>query len=83
MLTKSLIIPFEEGLHARPASELTKVCHKYKAKIVLEKNDMKVDPKSILGILSLAALKGDPIMVTVEGEDEQEAMEAIEAFMKG
>lgn len=82
MLTKTLIIPFTEGLHARPASELTKVCQKFKSKVILEKNEMVVDPKSILGILSLGAVKGDAVIITTDGEDEQEAMQALEAFMK-
>ncbi|WP_105614584.1 HPr family phosphocarrier protein [Vallitalea okinawensis] len=82
MLTETLIIPFAEGLHARPASELTKVCQKFKSKVTLEKNETKVDPKSILGILSLGAVKGDSVNITTDGEDEQEAMKAIRVFMK-
>ncbi|QUI24470.1 HPr family phosphocarrier protein [Vallitalea pronyensis] len=81
MLTKTFTIQFPEGLHARPASELTKVCQKFKSEVVLEKSERTVNPKSIIGILSLGATKGDAITVTTEGEDEQEAMLAIEAFM--
>lgn len=71
-------IGIKEGLHARPASELVKLCQKAVSDIKLAKGDNEVDPKSILGILTLAAKHKDVITVTVDGKDE----EAISASLK-
>jgi len=75
-------VPFEEGLHARPASEITKLCQKFVSDITFIKDTAQIDPKSILGILTLGAGKGDEIRVEVSGEDEEEAVKAIEEFFK-
>lgn len=81
---KELVIkvPFQEGLHARPASELVKVCQVIKSDISLSKGERTVDPKSILGIMSLGASYEDEIIFTVTGEDEEQAVEAISNFFK-
>ena len=76
-------VPFKEGLHARPASELVKLCQGIKSKIVLGKGDMKTNPKSILGIMSLGASFGDQLNVTVEGEDEETAIQVLEKYFAG
>ncbi|NLM13722.1 MAG: HPr family phosphocarrier protein [Epulopiscium sp.] len=80
MIEKTFVIAKEEGLHARPASELTKLCQKFSSDIKLIKDSHEVNPKSILGILSLGAGKGDQVTVKVNGQDEQEAMKTIEQF---
>lgn len=82
MIEKTFVIAKEEGLHARPASELTKLCQKFSSDIKLIKDLKEVNPKSILGILSLGAGKGDQVTVKVNGQDEQEAMKTIEQFFK-
>lgn len=73
-------VPFKEGLHARPASELVKVCQTIESDIVLSKGDREVDPKSILGIMSLGASYEDEIIFKVTGEDEDKAIEALEDY---
>jgi phosphocarrier protein len=75
-------IPFQEGLHARPASELVKVCQNIKSKTVLSKGEAKCDPKSILGIMSLGAAFGDEITVSADGEDEETAIISLKNFFK-
>ena len=80
MKTGEFIIAFEEGLHARPASELVKVCSHLKSDIIMEKDGLTVDPKSILGIMAFGAAKGDKVTVEVNGEDEEEAMAKIGLF---
>jgi phosphocarrier protein len=82
MRQKEFIIQFEEGLHARPASELTRLCHNYQADIRILKDAMRVDPKSILGILTLGVSRGDSIVVETEGTDEDDAIIALEEFFK-
>lgn len=80
MLSKSFIIQNSEGLHARPAADLTKICQKFTCDILLAKKGTEINPKSILGILSLGAAKGDEVTVKVNGEDEENAMEELEKF---
>lgn len=80
MIKKTLEIVAEEGLHARPASQLAKVAIKFKCdlKMYREGNTSKLyQPKSILSIMSLGASKGDRITFEADGIDEVEALELI------
>ena len=83
MQTIQVTVPFKEGLHARPATELVKVCMKIKSDVLLIKEDVEVNPKSILGIMSLGASFGTPLTVTVDGADEAEAIDRLSAYFKG
>ena len=84
MTQKDLIITPELGLHARPASILANTCQKFKCNIQIQKGEQTIDPKSILGIMMLSAQKDDVITVITDGEDEIEALQAIEdLFEKG
>ena len=78
----TITIPFKEGLHARPASELAKVCQVINSNIVLSKGDRDVNPKSILGIMTLGATYGDEVVFRVTGEDEEEAIEVLANYFK-
>jgi phosphotransferase system HPr (HPr) family protein len=73
-------IPFAEGLHARPASELVKICQKAKSEIEMSKGDNVINPKSILGVMSLGASKGDIITVEINGEDESDLSKELTEF---
>jgi phosphocarrier protein HPr len=69
------------GLHARAAAGLVRLAEKYKSTVKLHRSDnssKSADAKSILSILSLAAAKGTVLIVEVEGEDEQQALAAVE-----
>jgi len=79
----NVTVPFKEGLHARPASELVKLCQGIKSKIVLGKGEMKIDPKSILGIMSLGASYRDQLSITVDGEDEETSTQKLEEYFAG
>jgi phosphocarrier protein HPr len=70
------------GLHARPASELVRVAERYQSEIRLVKDRMRVNGKSILAILTLAAGRGSVISLEVWGEDEAEAFEALKAKLE-
>ncbi len=83
MQTIQVTVPFKEGLHARPATELVKVCMTIKSDITLIKDDNHVNPKSILGIMSLGASHGTALTVQVEGADEVEAAEKLKTFFAG
>jgi phosphocarrier protein HPr len=85
MNMKSIIVtvPFKEGLHARPATDLVKICQTIKSDISLIKEDVTVNPKSILGIMSLGATFGSALTVEVDGADEDEAIDRLGMFFAG
>lgn len=77
MLKGKVIVGGVVGLHARPASELVQVAERYASEIRLVKDGMRVNGKSILAILTLAASKGSVVVLEVHGEDEREAFEVL------
>ncbi len=83
MIEINVTVPFKEGLHARPATDLVKICMRVKSDITLIKGDTHVNPKSILGIMSLGAGFGTPLTVRVAGSDESEAIGNLQAFFEG
>jgi len=78
MKEKKVKIVNKLGLHARPASLLVQTAMKYSSNITIIKDEYKVDAKSIMGILMLAASCGTELIVQTEGPDEQEALDNIE-----
>jgi len=77
MIKQDFTIQNKVGLHARPAAVFVQTANKFKSNIFVEKDGKSVSAKSILGVLSLGAEKGAQILVEIEGEDEQEAMNTI------
>ena len=77
-----LTITNANGLHMRPASEFVKVTSKFRSRITVERDGLEVDGKSILGVLMLAAGVSPEIPVRVEGEDEDEAVEALRRLLE-
>lgn len=65
------------GLHARAAVKLVNLANRFEASVKIEKDGSEIDGKSILGILTLAAVQGSEIIIKVEGRDEKMAMQAI------
>ena len=82
MIERSVVLAGKHGLHARPAADLVRLTGRFRSDIKLTKDDMTVDAKSIMGVLMLAAESGSELLVTVEGKDEAEAMEAVAAFLE-
>jgi len=81
MVEKNYIVKNETGLHARPASELVQFVNKYKSDIRIIKDGCEYDAKSIIEILCIGAVKGTEIVISVQGEDEAEAMDNIVNFL--
>ncbi len=82
-ITLTLMNP--QGMHARPASLLTKLVKDFKSNIYFYKNDIenkKYQPKSILSVMSVGAAKGDKLTFVAEGSDEAEAIRAITDFIQ-
>ena len=69
------------GLHARAAARFVHVANAFQSKIVVSKGSARVDGKSILGLLTLAAAKGTRIRVSVDGKDEAEALDALKRLV--
>ena len=70
------------GLHARAAAQIVKSASAYASKIILSKDDLDVDGKSIMGIMMLAAAKGSTVMVQVHGDDEDQALAGLEQLFR-
>ncbi len=81
MIRKTFNLREGTGLHSRAAAQFVKITSKFKSDIFLEKKNMKLNAKSIMGILSTGITGGEDIEITAEGEDEEKAMEAIEKFL--
>jgi phosphocarrier protein len=65
------------GLHARAAAQLVQIANRFHSDIMVEKDGLQVNGKSIMGVLTLAAGKGSQILVACEGDDAPAAMEAV------
>ena len=65
------------GLHARASAKLTETAGRYKADIWVSRNGKRVNAKSIMGVMMLAAAKGSRIMIETDGPDESEAIAAV------
>jgi phosphocarrier protein HPr len=65
------------GLHARASAKLTQLAGTYKCEVWLEKGSRRINAKSIMGVMMLAAGKGSTVVVETNGDDEQAALEAI------
>ncbi|MDB5904875.1 MAG: HPr family phosphocarrier protein [Betaproteobacteria bacterium] len=69
------------GLHARASAKLTQVAGRFDADVWLSRNGRRVNAKSIMGVMMLAAAKGTTVLVETEGADEEAAMRAVEALV--
>ncbi len=79
MIRESVLISNRLGLHARAAAKLVRLASRFSSEIHLSREDanQQIDSKSILGILMLAASQGTRLVVSIEGQDEAEAGDAI------
>lgn len=80
-MKKSVVVKMQQDFEARPIANLVQVANRYESKIYLEHGDSRVNAKSIMGMMSLALLKGEEILVDAEGADKAEAVAAIEEFL--
>jgi len=81
MISEKITIENEVGLHARPAALFVKTADRFQSRVTLEKDGIKVNGKSILSILTLAAEKGSELVLTVDGKDEHDAFAALKAIL--
>ena len=74
MITRDIVITNTSGLHARPATFFIQKAHSYRASVWIEKDDRKVNAKSLLGVLSLGIAKGMTVTLIADGADEETAI---------
>ena len=77
MISKDIEIINKLGLHARASAKLTQLAAKYQCEVWMTRNQRRVNAKSIMGVMMLAAGKGTTVMLETEGPDEQECMDSL------
>lgn len=77
MYMKEATVNNQVGLHARPATFFIQKANEYKSSIWVEKDERRVNAKSLLGVLSLGIVKGTAIHLIADGSDEQEAVDGL------
>lgn len=83
MVSRSITIKNSLGLHARPATFFIQKANSYKSSIWVEKDDCRVNAKSLLGILSLGISKDTVITIIADGQDEEEAVSGLADLVDG
>ena len=81
MISRSVTIKNNVGLHARPATFFVQKANCYKCTLWVEKDDRKVNAKSLLGVLSLGIAKGMTVTLIADGQDEDAALDGLTALI--
>ena len=79
-LIKELTVQNKMGIHARPAAMIVRVTNKFKAEVMVEKDEEQVNGKSIMGLMMLAAAKGTKVKFIATGEDAPAMLAELEAL---
>ena len=81
MTRRPVVVKLKTGLHARPAALFVQEANKFSSDIYVEKDEKKVNAKSIMGIMSLAISSGTDVFISAEGADSEQAVSALAAFV--
>lgn len=81
MYSKEIVLQNQVGLHARPATFFIQKANEFKSSIWVEKEERKVNAKSLLGVLSLGITRGTAVTITADGVDERETVDALVALI--
>ncbi|GAB2544701.1 HPr family phosphocarrier protein [Gracilibacillus alcaliphilus] len=82
MIEKEIVIGIEPGLQARPAAQFVQMANNYTSEIYIDKDDKRVNAKSIMGLMSLVLSKGSTIKIVVDGSDQDEALADLVKFVE-
>lgn len=82
MVEKQVEVKLKTGLQARPAAMFVQEANRFSSDIFLEKDGKKVNAKSIMGLMSLAISTGTNVTLIAEGQDENEAIDALKDFVE-
>lgn len=83
MISRTVSIQNSVGLHARPATFFVQKANSFKSSIWVEKEDCRVNAKSLLGVLSLGIVKGTTVTLIADGNDETDAVNGLVALIDG
>lgn len=81
MIKATLTISNKLGLHARASAKFTKLAGSFRSEVFLTRNERRVNAKSIMGVMMLAAGMGSQVEIEIEGDDESSAMQALVALV--
>ena len=81
-IKKEVVVSNKLGIHARPAAMFVKIANKFSCDVYVEKDDERVNGKSIMGLMMLAAGPGSRLMIYAEGEDAARVVVELEALLK-
>lgn len=81
MTKQPVVVKLKTGLHARPAALFVQEANKFTSEVFVEKNEKKVNAKSIMGIMSLAISSGTEIYISADGADADQAVNALVALV--
>ncbi len=82
MVKRTLTVPTRAGIHARPAALIAETANLFKCSVEIEKEDMRINAKSIMGVITLGAIYETKLLLICDGEDEEEAASVIEAIFE-
>jgi phosphocarrier protein HPr len=82
MIERTLTILNRKGLHTRPAATLVKTAARFQADLFITKDGFEINGKSIIGVMTLAAEQGSTLTIRLNGPDEEEAADAIQALFE-
>ncbi len=82
MIEREVVIKNRTGLHTRPAATLVKTASKFNSEFLIFKDDMEINGKSIIGVMTLAAEQGSKLLLRFQGDDEEEAANAVVALFE-
>lgn len=83
MVRKDTTVKLKSGLEARPIAMLVQVASQYESSIYLETDNKRVNAKSIMGMMSLELDTGAQVTVACDGNDEEDALEGVAAYIEG
>ena len=83
MIKKPVTIQANMDMEARPIAHLVQEASQYSSRVYIELDEKKINAKSIMGMMSMGLQSGDEVIITVNGEDEEVAMENIEKYLTG
>lgn len=83
MISKNITVNIKSGLGATPVAMLVQVASRYTSRIYIEEQGKRVNAKSIMGMMTLGLNAGESLSVSAEGDDENDAVNAIEQFLNG
>ncbi|MEY2499861.1 MAG: phosphocarrier protein HPr [Verrucomicrobiota bacterium] len=81
-IEKEITVINRLGLHARPAAMFVRIASRYRSEVWVEKEGEKINGKSIMGLMMLAAGQGSKLIIRCEGPDAEKAMEDLEALIQ-